>query len=276
MTYSNDSVDAQIASAIARLRMVDASISEAVASNIQQIRANAVPIQGYDWGFSNDVNFYPIPDGCELRTVVHYWAEDMIEYRSDLYEKLSPTDQAGLWVHEGIFKLYRDFSKDSLTLSTRRIVALLFAQETPMNLLKQMVYKNLKDQKNTAIVQLPAAQLASKNMQITGKFCNNENTLFFYGYLYEYATYVKTSNHCTQQTTTTLKFELEAGTYIPYAFRIHFPSAGIHQIDYDISIQDQSGKKYPVSGKTFTYEQDGTPFNILIVTDQLRNFELGK
>jgi hypothetical protein len=280
ITQSTTPVDEQIASAIFRLRSIDPVIADKVEKNIREIRSVAMPMIGYDWGFSNDVNYYPVPDSCELRTIVHYWADDMIEYRSDLYNKLSPTAQAGLWVHEGVFKLYRDSTRDNLTLPTRRIVALLFANENLTSFLKQMVKKSLTDQTETYWVSIPQSE-----MEIPTKF-TADGTNRFEPYRPYYFTSVTDS---PDQTITNNVITVFPGS--EFSVRVVVTYVGAQEQPYegkftaDLYLISPSKAKYNIphistlvplreNGRT---RSGGTKYvRVIVLTQELRNFELGK
>lgn len=138
---SDDSVDQQIERALKRLDQLDQTLGSKIRAYVSEIRSTTRFIETYDWGFSNDVNLYPVEKGCELRTVVHYFYDNFIEVRKDLFDRLSKTHQAATWVHEGVFRAYRETNEDSLSLVTRRLVAYLFSDSQDVELAQSLLYR---------------------------------------------------------------------------------------------------------------------------------------
>ena len=145
INYSEDSIEKQIQAAIDLLKKSDADVASVISTYIDAVRSKASPITGYDWGSSGDVNDFPQDvSGCMLKTAVYYFNDYRIEYRNDLYEPMSKTDKAGLWVHEAIYRLAREKSHIDKTRPVRRLVEQLFSKNPNQNLIGWLVKKYLK------------------------------------------------------------------------------------------------------------------------------------
>lgn len=116
--------DTQIAKALSKLNKYLAFDVKDVISKIKvdYLPANITMSQKYDLGDSP----VQIEDNCFPEWVAYYGADDHLKIVTKYYNKMSVTDQAALFVHEGVYKIARD-GEDKDSSRTRQIVGMIFS-----------------------------------------------------------------------------------------------------------------------------------------------------
>jgi hypothetical protein len=122
---SNKSVDSQI-DAIARKLENTIYRPETYGRIFNDIKSSITFVKDVKLKLINDSLEVIIPNGCKVEQLAIYVDQNLILVDNEIWEKLSPTHQAGLIVHEGVYFDARVFGeKDSRR--TRKIVGHLFS-----------------------------------------------------------------------------------------------------------------------------------------------------
>lgn len=128
---SSAPVDEQVERAMARLRTLDGFMAMDVQTALVAIhrRVTFLPdgvimAPGVDLGESQAAL---IPDGCELAYVGYFESDGTLRVSKTVFDKLSPTDQAALFIHEAIYLSARTIARAKNSLATRALVAYLFS-----------------------------------------------------------------------------------------------------------------------------------------------------
>lgn len=126
----NKPVEAQIDAALARLKRSDSDFGELVLDSYKTALAHEEDKK------PEDPPLPPITDaltdfvkpGCTLEPVANYYDDtEVLKFDVPLIATLPRTDIAALWVHEAVYKTLRRIHQATNSLSTRRIVGLLFS-----------------------------------------------------------------------------------------------------------------------------------------------------
>ncbi len=146
---SDEAVDVQIAHALDRLKLINAEIGELAKEELAQLKSNLFEVENeYEWSVTSDVGAYPVPQDCRLRNTILYIDNGPIEINMPLYRSLTPTHQAGIKVHEVVFKIMRTRIGENSAVPARRITAMLFAVNPDYEILVSLVTKYLAPDKN--------------------------------------------------------------------------------------------------------------------------------
>ena len=83
---------------------------------------------------SNDLGTdYPayILDGCHLEQIGYYESDGQLSIATNVYNHLSPTAQAGFWLHETLYRLTRTLADATDSAGARKLTAELLATSIP-------------------------------------------------------------------------------------------------------------------------------------------------
>lgn len=141
---STKPVEAQIEEAFERVYGIVPSLAELFFISYVELKKVVRDIPaGYSLVVPTDVNNDFIKSGCEVKGVARYNSEKNVLFIDRvLMAKMSPTDQAALWIHEAVYKTLRKTQKAQDSRSTRKIVGYLFS-DTPATQVPRLTTQNL-------------------------------------------------------------------------------------------------------------------------------------
>lgn len=137
------SLEEKISFQIKELAEIDEEVASQIEKKISSIRSTAKEIDEDEYyPISSDTGALKIPSGCHIETAIFYASDANIQIRNKLISSLSLADQAGLWMHEGVYWLHRERSKTRTSEISRKIVAAVggdfpYRQEILVSLLRQ-------------------------------------------------------------------------------------------------------------------------------------------
>lgn len=170
LVESNESVDAQVERALQKI--TDQNIRNELQNEILKIRLRAKDTADTYWPLTQDIGRHQLPkpfESCKLRNSVNYFSDRDIEKNGALIQSLeSNTQEAGLWVHEGVYKLARKYAQVTDAVAARRITAYLFSNYQNEFLINSLVVRYLmpKD-KTTSLINLPTSLTPKKEWNVT-------------------------------------------------------------------------------------------------------------
>jgi hypothetical protein len=129
---STDDVEAQVRVQIAKLeRAVGPRFMERVLNAYKKSKQEAVDVpNGISIAPPTDVNNEFVKTGCDrqIQGVASYNdSKNRLNIDRKLYDRMSKTDQAALWVHEAIYKVLRELTPTQDSRLTRKIIGYLFS-----------------------------------------------------------------------------------------------------------------------------------------------------
>jgi hypothetical protein len=138
---NNDiSVTDQITKALQNLKLFNSDLEGAVNKELTQIRLVMNPLpKGISLTIPNDLQVDYFPEGCAPEGMLRYNGySKKLDVKTDIFEKLeSNTDVAAAYIHEAIYKVFRDgFDEAQNSIMARRLVACLFSEECVQGSLK--------------------------------------------------------------------------------------------------------------------------------------------
>ncbi|MGE3974698.1 MAG: hypothetical protein AB7F59_09245 [Bdellovibrionales bacterium] len=124
---TNDPVETQIQEALKRLNFFD---RYEVVEIIKKMKFDMLP-PNIRMSKVSDLGKNPVfmRDNCSPEWVAFYGADDSVKIVSKYFNLMSPTDQAALYVHEGIYELARTTAGDTDSSRTRALVNELFSKQ---------------------------------------------------------------------------------------------------------------------------------------------------
>lgn len=169
---NQSSVENQIESAILKVSLIDQEVGTALRNQIEIIRSQLIDSSslGMEWPVTADAGALPILTGCRTVNAIYYHSSQAIYQKKENMPQ-HPTDLAGLWIHEGVYKLMREQNRGNVeslpvherAIPAQRLTALLFSDSQDTGLLKEMVERYLGDRTATA----PDFTQEEKNKYIT-------------------------------------------------------------------------------------------------------------
>lgn len=104
--------------------------------SIRYLPENIVQRQPYDLGDEP----ITIEDRCSIEWVAFYRDNsDTVQIVTKYFNKMGPTDQAALMIHEAIYQQRRKIHGDDTSSKTRKIVATLFASNISIYTVKDLI-----------------------------------------------------------------------------------------------------------------------------------------
>jgi hypothetical protein len=133
ISYSQDSVDSQMDSALERLSAMTPYFAHKVKERLSKLpKLISYLPEGMAIAPPKDAEEQFLKEGCALEGVAKYTSSpddhDTLYINPRITAKMSPTDQAALYLHEAIYKVLRDESYDEDSIRTRRAVRMIFGK----------------------------------------------------------------------------------------------------------------------------------------------------
>ena len=112
--------------------------------------------------------------GCELKGVASYNdGKNRLSIDPDLYKRMPPTDRAALWIHESIYKIWRDHMGAEDSTFIRKMVGHLFSDLAVTKLPNDWFRSNLRLRADGETVTLELAGAISERIfiRVKGETC---------------------------------------------------------------------------------------------------------
>lgn len=130
ISRSNESVDAQIEKALTRLASIDPTFATYISAEVREIQASyeVLPSNIAVAPPTDALNGYMKP-GCPLEGMMYFDGDlNRMRLSGNIFDNLlSNTDKAASFLHEAIYKHYRDSFMDSDSRHSRKLVGCLFS-----------------------------------------------------------------------------------------------------------------------------------------------------
>lgn len=124
-----EDVNTQLIRALANLNSLSPAIATATKRNIEDLMKSARAIDpSGELAPPQDADPLMVKPKCRLRGIMYYDGErKILWYDQFMISRLSKTDEAALWFHEGLYKVMRDRYGEKNSKATRQVVACSFS-----------------------------------------------------------------------------------------------------------------------------------------------------
>lgn len=129
---SNDPIETQIQGAFKRLNPATALYRRVEATYAQVKAARQIPVPaGFELAWPSDEHNKYAPAGCYQKGIMLFHDSDnSVDIDTTSLSDLPPTQQAAAWVHETIYKFFRETQNAQNSITARKVVGFLFSDLT--------------------------------------------------------------------------------------------------------------------------------------------------
>ena len=130
-TISDSTADlkTQLNRALANLNLLSPIMANLTKQNIESLMVNATAVDANtELPFPQDALPLFVKPNCRLRGIMYYDGDrKILWYDQFMKSRLSKTDEAAIWFHEGLYKALRDNFGETDSKATRQVVACSFS-----------------------------------------------------------------------------------------------------------------------------------------------------
>jgi hypothetical protein len=142
-------VSTRIDRALQRVKAIDEQVYRELAFKVKETMQLAQPFTMFYTNYETAKDMGPFAEpspymSCRIRSAVVYYNLFNIRFDPILLDRMSNTQMAGLWVHEGVYAMDRHYTHAETSWAARLITSMLFASEPNLDQLAGMIQLHLK------------------------------------------------------------------------------------------------------------------------------------